>query len=247
MTSYRKRLYSCYRATIYEQTNPGALNRHRIEDYQSSLGGLLPLNKKVKILDLGCGKGFLIQFLKLKGYDNVLGVDISQDQVEYAKQLGLQVIRAEALDFLKNNKSFDLILATDVIEHLTKNEIVEFLEAICESLVTGGSVIFATGNASSVYGGTIRYIDFTHEINFTEKSLRQVLLACGFERISISDSKVPFGWRPRRLARWVLLKLWRFILTAIYTLEVGEDRPRLFGKLLIAQAFRPLKAEGLGY
>ncbi len=244
MNNYREILYASYRTTAYEQVNPGGLNRHHIENYASELGDLLPLDKHARILDLGAGKGFLVQFLMLKGYENVLGVDVSQDQVDFARRQGLPVTQANAFEFLRFNKGFDLIVATDVIEHLTKNEIVEFLEGIRGALVPGGSTILMTGNASSIYGGTITYIDFTHETSFTERSLHQILLACGFERISITDNKVRFGWKPKRLLRWALVKAWRAILTSIYTLEVGEDRPRLFGKLLIAQAFKPLKAQG---
>ncbi len=243
MTQYRELLYAGYRATGYEAENPEGLNDNLIESYRAELGILLPSDKKTRILDLGCGSGFLVQFLIREGYGNVLGVDISKEQVEFAKGQGLPVVQADVFDFLKANKNFDLIIATDVLEHLNKNEIVQFLRAIHDALRPLGSVIIRTVNASSVYGMTLLYWDFTHEVAFTDKSLRQILMACGFERISFSDTRAPFGLRPKRFLRWVLLKVWRLILITIFTLEVGVNRPRFFGKFLTAQAYKPLMAE----
>ncbi len=241
MTRYRELLYASYRATGYEAANPEGLSDNLIESYRADLGSLLPSDKKARIVDLGCGSGFLVQFLIRDGYKNVLGVDVSKEQVEFAKGLGLPVAQSNAFEFLKENKNFDLIISTDVLEHLNKNEIVEFLSAICDALNPSGSVIIRTVNASSVYGMTLLYWDFTHEVAFTEKSLRQVLLACGFEKVWIYDTKALFGLRPKRFLRWFLLKIWRLVLMCIFTLEVGVDRPRLFGKFLVAQAYKPLR------
>ena len=90
-----------------------------------------------------------------------------------------------------------------------------------------------------MYGPTMRYVDFTHEMSFTEVSLRQVLVACGFADVVITDNPVPFGLRPRRFLRWVGVRLFRAAQKAVYTIDVGYDRPRLFGKLLIAHARKP--------
>ena len=201
MTQYRELLYASYRATGYEAENPDGLNANLIESYRAELGSLLPSDKKASILDLGCGSGFLLQFLIREGYENVLGVDISKEQVEFAKGQGLPVVEADSLDFLKTNKNFDLIISTEVLEHLNKNEIIELLCAIRDALRPLGSAIIRTVNASSVYGMTLLFWDFTHEVAFTERTLRQILLACGFEKVSVYDTRPPFGLRPRRLLR----------------------------------------------
>jgi len=243
MLRYRELLYASYRATGYEAENPEGLSANMIESYRAELGSLLPSDKKARIVDLGCGSGFLLQFLIGEGYQNVLGVDTSDEQVEFAKGQGLPVVQADVFDFLRANKNFDLIMATDVLEHLNKDEIVEFLSAIYDALKPLGSVVIRTVNASSIYGMTLLYWDFTHEVAFTDKSLRQILMACGFERISVSETRAPFGLRPKRFLRWLLLKIWRLVLVTIFTLEVGVNRPRFFGKFLMARACKPLMAE----
>lgn len=237
MTNYREKMYASYRSTIYGLSNPDNSEQLR-EAYQARFDQVLPVNKQAKILDLGCGSGFLVNFLLQSGYENVVGIDNSIEQVEFAQKQGLPIIHANGLDFLEENKDFDLIILTDVIEHLKKDEIIKLLESILSALADGGYTVIRTGNASSIYGTTMRYIDFTHEIEFSETSLRQVLLACGFTKVSISDNKAPFGWKPKRLLRWTLFKIWRVIFRLIYLVEVGQDSPRLLGKLLIAQAYK---------
>lgn len=237
MTAYRKILYNSYRSTIYEFSNSDDFES-KIEGYRHEFKTLMPEDKQAKILDLGCGSGYLVYFFIKEGYKNITGIDNSIEQVEFANSQQLPVIRAEALDFLKTNQGFDVILLTDLIEHFQKNEIVELLKVIYESLNPGGYAIIRTGNASCIYGTTMRYIDFTHEIGFTEKSFRQILLAIGFDRVFIDDNKPRFGWKLKRLFRFILFKIWRIILKLIYFIEVGEDCPKLFGKLLIAKAYK---------
>jgi len=46
------------------------------------IGKLLNKNKEKKILDVGCGKGYLMQALKENGFDNVCGIEITGVEVE---------------------------------------------------------------------------------------------------------------------------------------------------------------------
>ena len=64
-------------------------------------------------------QGFLVQSLLREGYENVLGVDTSQEQVKFGKDLGLPVVHADPLDFLRGNKNLDSVIYTDVIEQFS--------------------------------------------------------------------------------------------------------------------------------
>lgn len=71
----------------------------------------------VRMLDAGCGTGHnLIEYGRL---GTATGVDFSPDAIEFCRRRGLDGAtqgRLEALAF--DDASFDLILATDVLEHL---------------------------------------------------------------------------------------------------------------------------------
>ena len=73
-------------------------------------------NKKIRILDLGCGYGISIFCLMLLGYKNVVGVDIYPLNVptEAAKLLGFPRVKFEQYDGKNTSletESFDLVVS----------------------------------------------------------------------------------------------------------------------------------------
>ena len=71
-----------------------------------------------RILEIGCSSGQFLFQLRNHGYQNVVGIDISERAVKVCQEAGLpaKVMDAQRLDF--PDDSFDLITASDVLEHL---------------------------------------------------------------------------------------------------------------------------------
>lgn len=72
------------------------------------------------IIDLGCGEGFLEQYLKNKSLDTkITALDINQNSVNYAKKNnpGVKFLTSDILN-LKIKDSFDLTIILEVLEHL---------------------------------------------------------------------------------------------------------------------------------
>lgn len=238
---YRTALYASYRETHYRTLNPGdAASRRSVdESYDLTFGPYLPPGRHSRILDVGCGSGFLLEWLVARGYRSVQGIDLSTDQVRYCKERGLCVEEAEALLFLEQNRGFDLVTLTDILEHLKKSEAIGIVSAVYKALNIRGAILIRTPNASSMIASTERWIDLTHELLYTEHSLRQLLRTCDFNNITIVDNRAPFGLRPKRLLRWIAVKALRKAQRLVYLIDVGTDAPRLFGKCLIAHAVKP--------
>ncbi len=127
---HRKTLYRSYISSIYQN-----LNELSEVGYEKAAKGyknylkFLPKDKTSRILDCGAGPGYFVYFLKKQGYTNVVGIDSCNQAVEIAKGMDLNILRYDILDFLENNKSecFDLIVALDILEHLTKDEVLKVL------------------------------------------------------------------------------------------------------------------------
>lgn len=155
--------------------------------YERVYSELLPQHKQAEILDIGCGAGHFLFYLKQKGYTNYWGIDISPDQVEFVRQnITERVEIADAFDFLKEKSNqFDAIIGNDIIEHIHKDQTLSLLNLVYSSLKLGGRCIFKTGNMSAPFPGELRYVDFTHETGFTEISLRQVLKAANFVDVRV--------------------------------------------------------------
>lgn len=78
------------------------------------------IEKKDKVLDLGCGDGLNIEIFKELGIKNVVGVDISEKLIKQAKQKNpnteFYIGSADNLPF-KNN-SFDVVFVDSVFHHI---------------------------------------------------------------------------------------------------------------------------------
>jgi 2-polyprenyl-3-methyl-5-hydroxy-6-metoxy-1,4-benzoquinol methylase len=144
---------------------------------------LLPRDKSRAILDLGCGCGIYLRTLKEMGYENCWGIDISAEQVSYAKhKLDVQNIEcASALEWLKEKEGcFDAILVLDVLEHLQLQDLLELGNSICKALKPGGEIIVQVPNGMSPVNPFL-YGDLTHVRAFTIQSLQQFFLNVGCE------------------------------------------------------------------
>jgi len=85
---------------------------------------VLSLMRKIKkdslILDVGCSGGELLYDLEKSGFVNLSGTDISQDAITLAKKRkSISNFFVGDAQNLKINKKFDVIIASDVLEHLS--------------------------------------------------------------------------------------------------------------------------------
>ncbi len=99
-------------------------------------------NRTPKLLDVGCGEGYALNFFKRKGW-NVLGVDYSSHGIVTQNPECLKEFKAgdiyESLDIIKQDgEKFDLIWLDNVLEHVI-NPI--DLVNTCHSLCQKGSLM----------------------------------------------------------------------------------------------------------
>ena len=79
----------------------------------------LKLNSAAKILDVGCFSGSLLTILERNGFRNACGIDINKDAIDRCKKKGLKnIFFMDGLKTHFKNEEFDLIIASDVLEHI---------------------------------------------------------------------------------------------------------------------------------
>ncbi|OUJ75356.1 class I SAM-dependent methyltransferase [Hymenobacter crusticola] len=194
----------------------------------------IPSDRNLRIIDLGCGHGAHLYFLKQQGYHNLIGVDTSAEQVELAHQLGVEEVQRGNIDeFLsRDQEAADVVLLIDILEHLPLEGTFELLDSIFSKLNKGGRLIIHVPNAEGLYGMRIRYGDLTHEQAFTPTSIRQLLKTIGFSKVTYSEDKpVVHGILSfvRRVLWGVLTAPHRLLLMA----ETGHKRFILSQNMLV--------------
>jgi cyclopropane fatty-acyl-phospholipid synthase-like methyltransferase len=236
----RSRLYGTYYETYYGPASTlGKLSPSVRAYFDQHLARYLPRDPGAAILDVGCGFGGLLMYLRDRGYVNLAGVDSSPEQVSMAERLGLRNVSlgmaSEYLD--ERRQQFDLIFAIDVLEHLERDELMQLLDCVHAALRPGGRFVLQVPNGASPFTGRLRYEDLTHERAFTARSITQVLGACGFTRTVVQPVRPAVHGAPSA-ARWALWHLIRLGLVAYLAIESGVLRGHVLSQNLVASAER---------
>jgi 2-polyprenyl-3-methyl-5-hydroxy-6-metoxy-1,4-benzoquinol methylase len=142
----------------------------------------VPTTNTIKILDIGCGTGLMLQVLNQ--YGEVSGIDSSPLAIEYARKRTNNVIQ---LGVLPNNipytgTTFDVVTAFDVLEHIEND--VEAISTISKLLKDSGIFICTVPAYQFLWSSHDEA--HHHYRRYTKNSLQKKLLSAGFKMIKIT-------------------------------------------------------------
>jgi len=113
-----------------------------IEGYDAALSK----ESKKDILDVGCGRGWLSNILSRHG--NIIGIEPVKAVVDYGRRLfpslDLRIGTAESLIDEGYSAHFDIIVCSEVIEHIADDQKPEFLNELKKLLKEDGFLILTT-------------------------------------------------------------------------------------------------------
>ena len=124
------------------------------------------VNPKSRILDVGCRSGWSCLRMMHDGYNNVLGVDVQADNIEFGKAWGAPIEQADAHSLAYPDKSFDAVFTRHALEHMFDPR-----KVIRESwrVLRSGGVFFAVVPLDS------RITDFEHSHSYVFDCPQRVL------------------------------------------------------------------------
>lgn len=101
------------------------------------------VKKKSRVLEIGCGSGELLAFLKRDKKVDARGIELQQDKVSRCVQQGLAVIQGDVETDLAHypNACFDYVISSDVLQAMHHPK-----EVLNEMLRVGQHVIVAIPN-----------------------------------------------------------------------------------------------------
>lgn len=142
----------------------------------------LTKREQIKILDIGCGSGLMLNALEEVG--KTFGMDMSDEAISFSKEIFNGRVEKGALpDQLPYQENyFDLITALDVIEHIEND--VDSISAIHSLLVPGGKVVFTVPAYMFLWSSHDEMNE--HKRRYTLPELNEKLVRAGFtvEKIS---------------------------------------------------------------
>jgi 2-polyprenyl-3-methyl-5-hydroxy-6-metoxy-1,4-benzoquinol methylase len=178
-----------------------------------------PYPKGSPILELGCGRGYMLEYLRNHGFNILKGIDISEEQIKISNQKGLDVEVANAINYLATNKrKYKIIIALDFIEHFYKEELIPLFEGIFNTLEEGGIFFFHTPNGQTILSPNLIYGDLTHLTIFTPNSAQQLLRIVGFNDIAFYEA----GPVPKNLNGFIRLIMWKIIKLGHNCIRLNE-------------------------
>lgn len=183
--------------------------RHTFKYLMEPLLSLLDKEKNHGILDLGCGNGYLVNYLLKDGY-NAYGTDASEEGIAIAKQeqpdrFFVQDLSTGKLPEELQKISFDTILSTEVIEHLYDPD--GFIDFCKASLPKGGELIISTpfhgylkNIGLSIFNKWDTHMDPNwhggHIKMWSKATLSKLLIKKGFTIVEFKGcGRVPYFWK----------------------------------------------------
>ena len=188
----------------------------------------VPIGAKLRTLEIGFGNGAFASWAVSQGWIFV-GIEADQELVDRAVAKGWEAHHAEeSLATIVANREFDLIVAFDVLEHLTHHEILSFLESIASALAPSGKFIARIPSGDSPFARSIQYADITHRSITGSGIVHQLAQQAGLNVVEIRAPAFPiFGLGAKRAVRRMGVAVLRAVVTYIVNVAFHDNQRRV--------------------
>ncbi len=210
----------------------------------------LRLPGDARILDVGTSTGTNLRMLRDLGYTNFVGLDFSPEAIRFCLEKGLgEVMEGNIKELPFPDKSFELVIATDIIEHIDDDQ--KALSQIARVLKPGGHALLTVPAFNALWG--LQDDVSHHHRRYLKKPMNDLVTESGLTlRKSYYFNFLLFFpiWVARQLIRVLKLKLEsenqlnspiiNRILTVMFDIDL-KIAPRIkppFGVSILALAAR---------
>ena len=135
--------------------------------------------KLQRVLEVGCGTGYLSQLMQNERGWPVVPVDYSREGLAYARRMGVRrPVQADVRALPFASRAFDLVLAIDMLAHLPRGEEQDAARELARVVAPGGLLVV---RASAFDFLRSRHSEFVLERQrFTRARLNALLSGAGF-------------------------------------------------------------------
>ena len=162
----------------------------------------LKLPGTAPLLDIGCGRGELLSYLRRQGI-TARGIDLNRVMVRVCQDAGHDVAQGDVIAYLRSvpDQSLAAVTGFHIIEHLPFETLYLLFAECYRVLKRGGFILFETPNPENILVGSHTfYHDFTHRNPVTPSAIQFLAQYHNFRDRQIirsnpypSDAQVPGG------------------------------------------------------
>ena len=201
---------------------------YSVEDAQAFAGEMRGVTiAGGNVLEIGFGAGGFLAWAKAEGA-RVAGIEIIPELVEAAKKHGVDVLPPDLEAIAGGNAGrFDTIVAFDVFEHFTLDEVTRRLAACAGMLKPGGHLVLRFPNAQSPFGLAPQNGDPTHKSALSRSIIEHLTTGGPLEVVRYAAPfRITGGGIAKRFARrlrYIARDIIAVTLNAIYTQSIPWD------------------------
>ena len=231
--SYREIVLK-YRDDYYDNFGASEIDGERDRLYKELLKFIEQKVQTGKILDVGTGCGFFLQYARERGW-NVKGIDPSPKSVNIAKNSNNLDVKLGTLEEFRSSEKFDIITFINALDHSAQpwHEV-----QLARTLLKPEGFIFIRSpngflhshilRISSKFGfeNRISSLLVFHEFSFTLKYIKRLLHDCGFSKVIVQNSPPSKGFSDEfsmiTLPNLLFRRLIYFMSGVFRTLSLGH-------------------------
>ena len=142
---------------------------------------------RTNIIDIGCGRGEFLEILK-KNQISSIGIDLSEHFINYCKNIGLNAIQSDMFVYLDklDNSSVGGIFCSQVVEHITSEQLIKFVQLAFLKLKNGAPLVIETINPLNITAvSNWFYMDPSHVRPVHPNTLSFIAETNGFTNIKL--------------------------------------------------------------
>lgn len=202
----------------------------RLQIIKKELARQVGNQKRLKILNIGCGTGGTVRMLETFG--EVVNVDASDEAIKFMKKNGFKnSIKVKGIDLPFETATFDMVCAFDVLEHI--DEDIKAMREWRRVVKPGGKIVLTVPAYQWLWSGHDESLQ--HYRRYSAKQLRTIAKKVGFQPLKLTYAIV-FSF-PLVVGFRLLAKIFKKTTTSESSyVELSPAINKLFIRLLFVEA-----------
>lgn len=169
----------------YRDRSAVVLKQKHITQYDYEFGQLTNSTSSMSVLEIGCGSGNFLRYLKHKGHGEIVGIDMDDQLADALSDLNeVEICLDDVANILKTTlkgRAFDRIVLLDVLEHIDFPVLRDLMINLHNHIKADGKILIRVPNIESPWGLKMHFGSFDHVTELGPGRLRELAKLTGWE------------------------------------------------------------------